>query len=203
MSELRPVWTCRGDGCGLRVRQADGRPIPEPKTWEAGRCPHCRIECELQENGGEAAENLRVEIFGGRRRARGPFAHSDPEFDKPKEKRPRVGGSKKKEPTRQQRDEIDTALRTAFDTDKGIARAVGLPVRCIAERRRELGLSNGPERRTKARLAKLEKFLLEDPERMRWSPETIGEAIGEEAAKVRADRIHLGLNPGKGSKAVK
>src|SRR5215213_7187432 len=107
--EVAPVWICRG-GCGLRVRNADGRPIPEPAKWEGGLCIPCRVDAERLANGQKAANELHDRLMGIRKRT-GPFGHHDPGFnspppEKPPEKKPRRR-STEDGLTPEQRDQID------------------------------------------------------------------------------------------------
>jgi hypothetical protein len=68
--ELRKVWVC--DGCGMRVRNKSGRPIPQPVKWGDERCPKCRLNLAFAE-GGKEAETAMAERLGlGRHRSGKP-----------------------------------------------------------------------------------------------------------------------------------
>lgn len=196
MSELRPLWVCEGDGCDLRVRNADGRPIPEPTKWEDGLCIPCRVERERIANGQKAANKLRDRLMGIRRRP-GPFGHRDPDFDAD-EPTPEKKTKPQRTQTAEEGEQIEAELRGTFDTDRAIADRVGVPIGWVAQTREGLGLPSAPERRVKARRQKLEEFLAADPSHMHLSAEAIAAAIGAEPNQVRADRTNLGLGVGRG-----
>jgi len=85
--ELREVWVCVGDGCGMRVSNASGRQIPEPPKWEDERCPLCRIDRAWKERGKEAADALAGRLLRSRRKP--PRKQSGPS-DRVVERRERV-----------------------------------------------------------------------------------------------------------------
>ena len=196
--ELRLVWVC-GDGCGLRVRDAENRPIPEPKYWEASRCFSCRIERERQENGPAAANALHDRIRGFRKRP-GPFGHRDPDFSNDEEpEEPKQKRRSRAEPTPEQRDRIDAELENTFDTDRVIAKRIDVPVSRVAEARDRLKLPQSSVRRVQARQAKLNAFLAGDPARLDWTAEDIAAALDSDPNSVRSDRLALGLGIGRGN----
>lgn len=183
-AELREAWVC-GDGCGLRVRDADGRPIPEPKTWDAGRCPVCRIERERQEKGAEAAEDLRHKIFGGRRRSPGPFGHSRPD-EKPKPKpEPK---SVQVDPAKQAA--VLDSLRNTYDTDAGIAKRIGVPISVVVSTRDRENIPTSTERKAKARREQVRVVVAEHPE---WTTRQVADHLGLPHGSVSYDRQALGL----------
>lgn len=193
MNELRREWACV-DGCGLRVRNADGRSIPEPAKWSEGRCLSCRVRAERIANGLEAAKALEDRLLGRRPKRPGPFSHhNDDDEAEPKKRQPKPG------PTDEERERIAAELRSTFDTDAAIARRVGLPTKAVQQERERLSLPIAPVRRSRARQRKLEAFLMADPDRLKWSAEEIAEVIGEDASKIRTDRVHLGLGIGRGN----
>jgi hypothetical protein len=180
-AELRESWVC-GDGCGLRVRHADGRPIPEPKKWEAGRCPLCRIERERQENGIQAANAMRDKVHGLRKRP-SPFTHRT-QPDKPKAK------PKLKQIDSKQQEAVAAALRGTFDTDAGIAKRLGVSISEVTTIRDRENIPTSTERRARARRARVQAVLAEHPD---WSTQEIADHLDLPLGPVNYDRQVLGL----------
>jgi hypothetical protein len=181
LGELRLVWVCEGDGCGLRVRNVDGRPIPEPAKWADSFCARCRIEVERLTNGLEAAKELEDELVKRRKRPR-PFTHSPNEA----KKKPKPVGV-----TAEQQEGIDAALRETFDTDAGIAESVGVPISAVTATRDREGIPNSTERRTQARAKQVAAVLAEHPD---WTNRKVADHLGIRTSAVGHARNILGLD---------
>lgn len=132
--ELRKVWECVGDGCGLRVRDMSGEPIPVPRRWEDGLCPHCRIKRAWDTEGKEAADALSGKLLKKERNYfKRPIKKAD--TGKPKGPKPSPAVEALKEKVKQ------TALAHPDWTSEQIGKAIHVPGRKVTRYRAALGLS--------------------------------------------------------------
>lgn len=124
--EQRREWVCVG--CAVRVFNADGESIPQPRKWEDGRCPRCRVEHALATEGKEASDRLYEKLM---RRSR---------------RRPAMARKSESEKRRAVVDERREAVRTTCEAHPNwngdqISEATGIPSRTVARIRGELGLA--------------------------------------------------------------
>jgi hypothetical protein len=143
------------------------------------------MERERQENGAEAADDLRYKIFGGRRRSSGPFSHSRPD-DKP-QPRPEPK-SKQIDPAKQAA--VLDALRNTFDTDSGIAKRVGVPISVVTTTRDRENIPTSTERKARARRELVRGVLAEHPD---WTNQQVADHLDLPLGPVNYDRQALGL----------
>jgi hypothetical protein len=182
LEEARGVWICRGENCGLRVRNVDGRPIPEPAKWADGLCARCRIEFERLTNGLEASNALQEKLLKKRRTRPNPFT--------------RRGGEERKPPkpvgiTPEKQEAIDAALRDTFDTDAAIAESVGVPISAVTATRDREAIPTSTERRTQARAKRVAAVLAEHPD---WTNKKVADHLGIRTSAVGHARNILGTD---------
>lgn len=184
LEEVRGVWICWGENCGLRVRNVDGRPIPEPAKWADGLCVGCRIETERLTNGLEASNSLQEKLLKKRRTRPNPFTHREGQERKRPKPKPIVI-------TAEQQEGIDAALRDTFDTDAAIAESVGVPISAVTATRDREGIPMSTERRTLARAERVGAVLAEHPD---WTNRQVAEHLEINASAVGHARNILGTD---------
>jgi hypothetical protein len=132
--ELRKVWVCIGEDCGLRVRNLSGEPIPVPRRWQDGLCPHCRIKRAWDTEGKEAADALSAKLLKKERNYfKRPIKKADTR--KPKGPAPSPVVEAQKEKVKQ------AALAHPDWTSEQIGKAIHIPGRKVTRYRAALGLS--------------------------------------------------------------
>jgi hypothetical protein len=176
-AEMRREWVCVD--CAMRVYNACGDPIPEPRGWADERCPHSRVERVKEADGFDAADELSVEL-GLSRRRKNNFNKSGA---------PPSGPTP--EPAPLDSEAVECELRKTTDSDQEIARRLGVaePHR-VRNLRVELGIPTGQERRMAQLRANVERLVGEHPE---WTNQQVADEIGESRTSVRGVRAALGL----------